>query len=530
MKKKIIIIFALFVQFSFAQQPFSVSLVQSPISAMPSVQSGAFAEWNGKWIFIGGRREGLHNFQFGIGFSTTGRNDSIFVVDPVANQRWSSDLSVLPVDEFESLCSTNMEFYQVDSTLYMMGGYGKSTTLNGFETFPLLTAVSLNSLVNAVMTGDSVATSFTQIADTNIAVAGGHLEKIDSTYYLIFGHNFSGQYDKTPGSILFVQHYTNSVRKFNINDNGSTLSVNNFSSTTDTDNFHRRDLNTVEQIFQNGEYGFTAFGGVFQKTATLPYLTPIDITANGTQLNSSFNQNLNQYETASIPVYDSINNFMHTVFFGGMSLYTLDTVNHILVQDTLIPFVNTISKISRDGAGNLSEYKLPVEMPSLIGTDACFIPDHSINIKHNSIIDLNSLSGNTRVGWIISGIQSDFANIADLDPMSMSRPNTTVYEVWIDVTPDAIHDLPLSNNILGLNVYPNPTEHISNIDFTMNESGNAIVEIFDEKGIVLKKFDIAESKSKLINIPLSTSTFAAGLYTCVIRTAHGTKEAKFVVR
>src|SRR6266571_2244546 len=87
--------FILLVNYSSAQQNFSVSVVPSPITAVPAIHSCAFAEWNGKWIFIGGRKDGLHNFGGGVAFDVFGRNDSAFVVDPVSNNRWSSPLSVL---------------------------------------------------------------------------------------------------------------------------------------------------------------------------------------------------------------------------------------------------------------------------------------------------------------------------------------------------------------------------------------------------------------------------------------------------
>jgi len=530
MKKVAVIFLLLSCHLGFAQQPFSVSLVQSPITAVPSVHSCAFADWNGKWIFIGGRLDGLHSFLGGMGFQKYMRNDSAFVVDPVSNTHWVSPLTTLPAYVREAISSSNTEFYQSDSMLYIVGGYGRCDSLFANITFPTLTSINLNSFIDQVMNGDSVNSSIRQIADSNIIVTGGQLRKIDSTYYLIFGHRFDGMYSRITGSTLFTQHYSNEIRTFKINDDGTSLSISNYSVISDTDNFHRRDLNVAEQIFPNGSYGLTAFGGVFQKTATLPFLTPIDITAGAAQLNPAFNQNLNQYETAAMPVYDSVNNFMHTIFFGGMSLYTFDTVNQVLVQDTLVPFVNTISKVSRDGSGNLSEYKLPVEMPSLVGTDAHFVPDRSVSISHNTIVNLYPLSGNTRVGWIISGIQSDLPNIADLDPESMSRPNAAVYEVWIDVTPDAVRDAPLSNSILGLNVYPNPTKHVAYIDFTLNEPGPAYIEVIDAKGVSLKKFTIPGKKSETVHVPVSTSAFAEGLYTCIIRTEHCIKEAKFVVR
>jgi hypothetical protein len=530
MNKYLILILLFCAQISFAQQPFSVSLVQSTITAVPAVHSTAFAEWNGKWIFIGGRRDGLHNFQGGMGFLKYMRNDSVYVVDPVSNLKWVSALTTLPQYVREAISSSNSEFCQADSMLYIVGGYGRCDSLLTNITFPTLTSVNLNILVDKVLNGDSVNAAIRQIADSNIVIAGGHLKKIDSTYYLMFGHRFDGMYSKLTSTTMFTQTYSNSIRRFNINDDGTNLSVSNYSAIVDTNNFHRRDLNVVEQIFPNGDYGFTAFGGVFQKGAVMPYLTPIDITPSGYQHNAAFNQNLNQYETAAMPVFDSTNNYMHTIFFGGMSLFTFDTVNQVLVQDTLIPFVNTISRISRDGAGNLVEYKLPIDMPALIGTNSRFIPDTNVFIRHHSVVDLNSLSGNTRVGWIINGIHSDYPNVADTDPDGFSRPNPIVYEVWIDVSPNEVADVTLSNSILGLNVYPNPSGHTAYIDFTMNENGKGNVEVIDADGRLMKKFSFNGKKSEVIHIPVSTSSYSPGLYTCIIQTPGGVKHAKFLVQ
>src|SRR3954467_3121574 len=103
MNKYLVLILLFSAKISFAQQPFSVSLTQSAIVNVPAVHSCAFAEWNGKWIFIGGRRDGLHNFQGGMGFLKYNRNDSIYVVDPVADLKWVSALSTLPDYEREAI-------------------------------------------------------------------------------------------------------------------------------------------------------------------------------------------------------------------------------------------------------------------------------------------------------------------------------------------------------------------------------------------------------------------------------------------
>lgn len=522
-------LFLLFCAEAAGQQPFTISIVPSVITAMPPVHSNAFAEWNGKWVLIGGRNEGLHNFQSGIAFSTAARNDSVFVVDPVNNQRWSAYAGSLPVDLFESICSSNMEFYTDSNTLYMIGGFGRQASISSWTTFPLLTAVDLDGLSNAVMNGTSIAPYFRQLTDTNLAVAGGQLQKIDSVYYLVFGQRFEGIYSKINGSSLFTQHYTNEVRKFSIQDNGTQLSISNYTTIQDTDNFHRRDYNLIPQIFPNHDYGLTAFGGVFQKFANLPYLNPIDISSTSTQINSTFNQNLNQYESASMPVYDSLNNFMHTIFFGGMSLYTYDTSSQSLVQDTLIPFVNTISKVSRDGSGNLTEYSLPVHMPDLIGTNARFIPNQGAPFYYDHIVNLNALFGNTKAGYIISGIQSDFPNIADLDPAGMSRSNTTVYEVYINNAPSTIAEMQIKNPINNLFVYPNPAREIFNIEFSLEEKRHTEVVIINSSGKKIRTLFKDENQTECLKLTWDAKSMAPGNYVCQVKSGPFSKAVKLIV-
>src|SRR4051794_20968721 len=82
--------------FADAQQAFTVHVVPTSITAVPAVHSGAFAMRNSKWIFIGGRLEGLHDMQGGQAFPVQGRNDSIFVVNPGQNTYQAVSAHQLP--------------------------------------------------------------------------------------------------------------------------------------------------------------------------------------------------------------------------------------------------------------------------------------------------------------------------------------------------------------------------------------------------------------------------------------------------
>jgi hypothetical protein len=512
----------------FSQQPFTVHVIPSAITAVPAIHSGAFASRGNKWIFIGGRRDGLHIMQAGSAFPTSQRNDSIFIVDPIANTYQAVSARQFPAYTWEALCSSNMQYIQDGQYLYMIGGYGREDSTFSYVTFHSLISVDLDCLLNEIDAGNPIGNCIRQVIDSNLAVAGGMIDKIDSTFYLVFGHRFDGFYSNQHSG-PFTQRYTHEIRKFTIQDDGVNLSINNYSAIQDTEIFHRRDFNMVRQIYPDHERGFTVFGGVFQKNLDQPFLTPIDITSSGVQHQSSFNENLNQYTTAALPVYDSMYNAMHTIFFGGMSLYTLDTVSHSLIQDTLVPFVSTISKVMRDSLGNLSEMKMQENMPSLLGTNAFFIFDTTVAMIDHTI-DLNSISGVRRVGFIAGGIQSDGPNIGNQDPTSMSRPNPVLYDVFIDKTIDAVAEINVTNDVNNLFVFPNPVTDNFSIHFSIKNESNCDIKLFDQKG---KLLSILLPEKKLIGeqkFNFSISELKNGIYNCNVRVDKSIKTVKIILQ
>ena len=236
------------------------------------------------------------------------------------------------------------------------------------------------------------------------AVTGGVLNKINTTYYLTGGQKFMGRYNPTgpnhgPG---FVQLYTNAIRKFKINDNGVSLSVTHLPSTVDAVNLHRRDYNVVPQILPTGEEGITAFSGVFQVGADLPYLNCVNIDSMGYNVNNAFAQYYNHYHCARIPLYSATQNQMHTVFFGGIAQY-YDSLG-TLVQDNNVPFVKTIARVSRNANGIMSEYKLPIEMPALLGAGSEFIPVEGLSHYANDVLKLDDFTADTTLlGYVFGG-------------------------------------------------------------------------------------------------------------------------------
>lgn len=500
----------------FAQEQFTVQIEPLIISGVPNIHSFSWGKTSdGKWIIFGGRIEGLHRRQPPFAFSESFNNKNVFLIDPVNDQSWSSPLNILPASIYEQLQSTNQEFHQRTNTLYIIGGYGYSTTQNDHITYPNLTAIDLDDLAVAIINNEDISSFFRQITNDNLAVTGGHIGYLNDVYYLCGGQYFEGRYNPIgssngPG---FIQNYTDEIRKFELIDDGSTIAIVNYTAVNDTDNLHRRDYNMAPQIFPNGEPGFTMFSGVFQHNVDLPFLNTVDITDTGYTVNNNFNQYLSQYHSAILPIYDTADKTMHTIFFGGMSQYTLDG-NGNLIQDDNVPFVNTISKVTRFSDGSMNESKLSIEMPSLLGSGSEFIPLTDDNIFIDSeIVNLNNLPvGSTLVGYIYGGIESTLENIFFINDGTQSSASDQIFKVSINKSTLAVEEIKLeSDNIFNLIVYPNPTEDIFSIEFFVPNTNRHFIEIHDMLGRLIKKIEINKPIGRH-TIPVDLSGISSGNY------------------
>ncbi len=509
--------------------PFGIIIEPVSIAGLNGVQSYAFGQGSGKWLIVGGRLDGLHKRQPNSSFDVAGNNNQLIVIDPVSEQKWSASLSSLPIAIQEQLSSTNMEFYQEGNYLYCLGGYGYSATEGDHTTFTYLTAINVSDVIDAVVNGTAFDTYFRQISDANFQVTGGRLRKIEDKYYLLGGQKFIGRYNPMgpnngPG---FIQEYTNSIRIFSINDDGININITHFPSHVDAVNLHRRDYNAEPQIMPNGAEGITMFSGVFQKDVNLPFLNSINVSATGYEVNNVFTQYYNHYHCPVLPLYSAVNNEMHTVFFGGIAQY-YDSLG-VLVQDDNVPFVNTIARVTRDGNGVMTEYKLPVGMPSLLGSGAEFITNNNLPKYANEVIKLDSLSldiatyTKVLVGYIYGGISSDAANIFEVNDGTQSSASSQVFKVYLSnqsiLSVDKINESSVST--LKMSVYPNPSDGLLNIKYNLNKVDDISITISEITGAkvetillrsqsagkhtYIKRFS-SLSKEKMYFITLESST------------------------
>jgi len=89
------------------QDTFSIEIEPIQIENMPGLHSGAVATINNRWIFIGGRTNGLHGFLSPFAFPNDNKNIFAYVVDKSTGEIWSSSLENFPV----TFPSTKMGIY-----------------------------------------------------------------------------------------------------------------------------------------------------------------------------------------------------------------------------------------------------------------------------------------------------------------------------------------------------------------------------------------------------------------------------------
>lgn len=447
--------------------PYEVSIEPRTINNLPAIHAYAHAQDGGKWLVVGGRRDGLHARQPFNAFPLASNNDALFVIDPQSEQVWSANLNSLPVNVREQLQSTNMNFHQKGDYLYIAGGYAYAPSAGDHITFPYLTAVQVPELIAAIVAGETDLSPFVfQNQNDFFALTGGHLVALGSTWYLAGGHRFDGRYNPM-GNPTFTQAYSNAIRMFSAEVSNGQLTVGAFDEWVDPVHLRRRDYNLLPQVFPDGTLGFTVFSGVFQINADLPFLYPVDFTAGEYTPRTEFNQYLNHYHSATLSLWESSENTMHNLFFGGMSQFYF--VDGALVEDQNVPFVSTIGLVTRDSGNVLTESAIPLVLPGLEGASAEFILANGLPTTANGCVDLGAIEAETfTLGYIYGGIQT-----STLNPFSVNQTNSTaaadvLYEVKLTRQPLAVQEQVVGQASPELRLAPNPAvDGVSEVSFTL---------------------------------------------------------------
>ncbi|MDZ4809951.1 MAG: T9SS C-terminal target domain-containing protein [Bacteroidota bacterium] len=415
-------------------QPLSITLEPVTPKGFLGLQSYTWAKDADKILLVGGRTDGLHRRQPFAAFNKQYNNRELIVLDIKKEKVWKKSITALPAVLSEQLQSTNMEFFQLENELVLIGGYGYSETKRNHITHPALISIQVKELINAVIKNQDIKPFINQLTDERMAVTGGRLSKLGGQFYLIGGQRFDGRYnphgpEHGPG---FSQQYTNQIRKFSLVTTDNKLSIENYTATTDSLLLHRRDYNLLSQFDANGKEMLTIYSGVFQYGKDVPFTTLVDITEKGHSEVSGFNQQFSHYHTATLPVYDKKTKTMYSIFFGGIAYQYKDTTGKT-VSDSSVPFVKSISIVERKG-NTAIEYTLSETMPGYLGAAAEFIPIDEDLFTTNGMLKIEDVSKKKKLaGYIIGGIDSKAPNIFWSNETEPSRASPVIWKVYLSI-------------------------------------------------------------------------------------------------
>ena len=424
--------------------PFQLEIEQASFSLETGLQGHAAGIYNGLWLLIAGRTNGLHGFDnHGNNFPVLFQNKTVYLVDPLCGRIWSRSLTEpsadLSQEEIDILSVTAAQFFQKGKTLYLVGGYGINSVTGQMETMPTLTVIDLPKMIEWVKTGKpSAKKSIRQTVSPFLQVTGGFLfqDNDHDPFLLMLGQDFEGLYLPSSNGI-----YTEQIRAFWVNDDGKHLSITPQESRKKVPDYRRRDLNIVP-IIHNQKTSYVAFAGVFTLEGGV-WTVPIAIYPDGEscepdpQAAKTFKQAMNHYNCPTFGLYSSKENEMFVVFPGGISFGFFEDGE--FETDEEDPFINQVTTIKIDRHNCYTQYLMEGEYPYLIstgsnpgnqllfGAEAQFFPAADVPLFRNGVIDLDKLPSTPIViGYIAGGIMSTLSNT---NTMSDSTASPYVFTV-----------------------------------------------------------------------------------------------------
>lgn len=509
---RLCLLWAFFAPTAWTQGNFDLQLDTLHIPGLPGLHSFAVATHQGKWLLIGGRRDGMHQ-KFNA-FNTGGANQQIMVVNPETGLLRQSSMAGLPDSLQEQLRSANMEFYQHGETLLFIGGYGRSERAQNHVTYPYLTLIDVPGLMAAVETGGALQAHFRQIRSDFFGVTGGQLHLLADTFYLVGGHRFDGVY--SANSANPTQFYTNAIRKFTLDRIGLDAQIGYKGEIIDELNLHRRDYNLAPQIYEDGSQGLAIYSGVFQPGLALaPFLNMIEIRPSGHKPVPGFNQYLANYHCAKVPLYDAATREMHTVFLGGISNYYLDEKDS-LIKDNRLPFVKTVSRVSRKPDGTCREVPFDLELPWYTGAGAEFILAARTPVFSNGVIDYDRLpQGRQLLGYIVGGIATpeNQRNPFVANNTAVTSANAPLIRVFVDKNVSGVPEKPLGGSYhLDLKASPNPATDHWQISLQLPRSGKVRALLQDAGGKIVQIKNLEHLPAGPFQFELPATVYPSGVY------------------
>lgn len=392
----IVLLLSTVLQTMLAQEEFSLQVEPAEIYALPPLHSYAHAQYNGKWLILGGQTSEDEDFAHA--------NLEIIVVDPEANKVWMmpSEELFYDVPEVEQLTTCYAQYYQENDKFYLLGGYGYSSKMGGYRTFPYLTVIDLKGTIENIIAEryDQVGQYIRQVEDEYFGVMEGFLTKVKDEFYLIGGVEFYGFFDEE--NPYFSKVPKRDILTFELNkDRMGNYKVKHTGNFAYSEQFDEILPTYAPQVFPDGKEGISIFSNAAKKGPD--FASWMDVFGVGYAVSWQRNKKIPHYHSTVIPIYDKKAKLMHTIFLGGCDDYLCDTED---IYGALTPLDSVVQFTQVDNRPNEIVQK-KIEPFVNYGRDAKFLMDEKLPKYKNGVIKLNSLKAEKNfIGYIFGGASS----------------------------------------------------------------------------------------------------------------------------
>ncbi|MBK7937309.1 MAG: hypothetical protein IPJ82_09560 [Lewinellaceae bacterium] len=207
---------------------------------------------------------------------------------------------------------------------------------------------------------------------------------------------------------------------------------------------------------------------------------------------------------------------MHTLFFGGMSQFWLNE-NDSLIRDNRLPFVKTVSRVSRLSDGSYEEVPFDTELPYFTGTSAEFILAGGIPTLPNGIVDYDVLpDGEQLLGYIAGGIVTpdNQTNPFIANNVGITSASAQLIRVFLAKnTSSASPEKPLDGRFdLNLNISPNPATDVWRLRMNIPRAGKIRCILQDAQGKIIRQADWGAQSAGAGQFDLPATHLPAGAY------------------
>ena len=378
---------------SIAQENFTLQIEAVNIYTLPPLHSYAHAQYDGKWLILGGQTSEDEEFSHA--------NLEIIVVDPAENKVWMMPSEELygKIPSVEQLTSCYAQYYQEDGQFYLLGGYGYSSEYEGYLTFPYMTVIDLKGTIESIIAHDFAAAGryFHQVQDDYFGVMEGFLTKSKNDFYLVGGIEFYGFFDEEHP--IFQKTPRRDILKFKLTRNREGIyEVKHTGSFNYSEDFDEIMPTYAPQVFPDGKEGFSIFSN--EALEGQNFASWLDYFAPGHSISWQRNAKIPHYHSTIIPIFDKKSRLMHTIFLGGCDDFLCDSED---VYGTLPTIDSAFHFTQKDYLPNDLVQK-KIKPFTNFGRDAKFLLNDQIPKYKNGVIRLNKLPvGKTQIGYIYGG-------------------------------------------------------------------------------------------------------------------------------